>query len=81
MNGGKIRISSTRAMDRIEMLKKRLTELDNAISETEKRLPAHSIKPPVMHDLLDLEDERDRVLQEIAQSTSGSSRSETPDGE
>ena len=67
-------------MDRIEMLKKRLAELEKAISETEKRLPAHSIKPPVMHDLLDPEDERDRVLQEIAQSTSGSNRSETPQG-
>ena len=62
------------------MLKKRLAELEKAISETEKRLPAHSIKPPVMHDLLDLEDERDRVLQEISQSTSGSNRSETPQG-
>lgn len=65
-------------MNLIETLKKRLTELEEAISETKKRLPAHSIKPPVMHDLLDLEDERDRVLQEIAQATSGKDRGETP---
>ena len=50
----------------IEKLKTRLAELEAAIVETEKRLPAHSVKPPVMHDLLDLEDERDRLQQELA---------------
>lgn len=50
----------------IASLKTRLAELEAAIAETEKRLPAHSIKPPVMHDLLDLEDERDRLQQELA---------------
>ena len=51
----------------LENLKKRLHELDREIIETEKRLPAHSIKPPVMHDLLELEDERDQLLKEISQ--------------
>ena len=60
------------SMKRLETLKQRLAELDKAITETEQRLPAHSIKPPVMHDLLDLEDERDRLLQELAQLTLGS---------
>ena len=50
----------------IASLKTRLTELEAAIAETEKRLPAHSIKPPVMHDLLDLEDERDQLQRELA---------------
>jgi len=50
----------------LENLKKRLRELDREILETEKRLPAHSIKPPVMHDLLELEDERDLLLKEIS---------------
>ena len=49
----------------IDILTKRLAALEAEISETEKRLPAHSIKPPVMHDLLALEDERDTVLAEI----------------
>ena len=49
----------------IEALTKRLAELEIEIVETEKRLPAHSIKPPVMHDLLALEDERDAVLAKI----------------
>ena len=49
----------------VEKLKARLQELEEAIAETERRLPAHSVKPPVMHDLLDLEDERDRVQQQL----------------
>ena len=50
----------------IEELHRRLTALEAEIVETERRLPAHSVKPPVMHDLLALEDERDEVLAEIA---------------
>ena len=57
---------------RLETLKKRLAELEKAIAETAQRLPAHSVKPPVMHDLLDLEDERDLLLQELAKLTAGS---------
>lgn len=51
--------------ERIVALKKRLAELELVISETEDRLPAHSVKPPVMHDLLALEDERDSLLDEL----------------
>ena len=49
----------------IDRLTERLAELEAEIAETERRLPAHSIKPPVMQDLLALEDERDAVLAEI----------------
>ncbi len=52
---------------RLEILKTRLKELDAAIAETEKRLPAHSIKPPVMHDLLALEDERDTIREQLGE--------------
>ena len=41
----------------IEALTSRLQALETAIIETKKRLPAHSTKPPVMMDLLALEDE------------------------
>lgn len=41
---------------------RKLKALEKEISETKKRLPAHSIKPPVMMDLLALEDERDELL-------------------
>ncbi len=52
-------------MNRLDTLKKRLRELDDEISETKKRLPAHSVKPPVMMDLLALEDEYDALLKQI----------------
>ncbi|MDX2446295.1 MAG: hypothetical protein QNK29_03750 [Desulfobacterales bacterium] len=52
-------------MNRLETLKKRLREIDEEITETKKRLPAHSVKPPVMMDLLALEDEYDELLKQI----------------
>ena len=63
-------------IDRIQTLKTRLAELEAAIAETEKRLPAHSIKPPVMHDLLDLEDERDSVVRELDELLPGIEKGE-----
>lgn len=51
----------------LEYLDSRLSELDKAIAETRKRLPAHSVKPPVMMELLQLEDERDELLRRRAQ--------------
>ena len=62
----------------VTKLKARLKELEEAITETERRLPAHSVKPPVMHDLLALEDERDNVLQQLNRLLSESGR-EAPD--
>ena len=62
------------SMTRLETLKKKLIELEAAIDETEKRLPAHSIKPPVMQDLLELEDERDKLLQQISELVPGKDR-------
>ena len=52
-------------MNRLDELKKRLQELDEEITETKKRLPAHSVKPPVMMDLLTLEDEYDALLKQV----------------
>jgi hypothetical protein len=52
-------------MDEMIRLEKRKRELEEAIRETEKRLPAHSVKPPVMMDLLAYEDEYERVVAEI----------------
>jgi len=52
-------------MNRLAELYERLRELDDEISETKKRLPAHSVKPPVMMDLLALEDEYDALLKQI----------------
>ena len=63
-------------MTRLETLKRTLIGVEAAIEETEKRLPAHSIKPPVMQDLLELEDERDKLLQEIAELAAGNDHGE-----
>jgi len=54
-------------MSTLAQLEKRLAELDEEIAETKRRLPAHSVKPPVMMDLLALEDEYDEVAKEIAE--------------
>jgi len=52
-------------MNTLDELNKRLRDLDEEITETKKRLPAHSVKPPVMMDLLALEDEYDALLKQI----------------
>ena len=48
-----------------DRINKRLHELEEEIAETKRRLPAHSVKPPVMMDLLALEDERDLLLRSL----------------
>lgn len=53
-------------MKTLPELQRRLKELEAEIAEAQQRLPAHSVKPPVMHMLLDLEDEYDSVMQQIA---------------
>lgn len=52
-------------MPTIEALRQRQRELEVEIAEARRRLPAHSVKPPVMKLLLDLEDEYDSLLQAI----------------
>ena len=52
-------------MDQIKVLEGKLAEIEKRIRETEKRLPAHSVKQPVMMDLLALEDEYDALLEKI----------------
>ena len=49
----------------VNSLKMRLKELDEKIKAVEKQLPAHSIKPPIMTQLFQLEDERDAVFKEL----------------
>ena len=46
-------------------LEQKLHELEMAIAETRKRLPAHSVKQPVMMELLDREDQYDNVQRQI----------------
>lgn len=53
-------------LEKAKKIRERLAELEVLIAETERRLPAHSTKPPVMLDLLALEDERDLLLRQLA---------------
>jgi len=52
-------------MSTLENLQKRLEELEKNIRELKDRLPAHSIKPGMMGELMALEDERDTILSKI----------------
>ncbi len=52
-------------MNRREALKKKLEEIDQRLLETEKHLPAHSVKPPIMQEIFDLEDQREAILAEL----------------
>jgi len=53
------------AMDSLDILEDRLKKIEKKIEEAKLHLPAHSIKPPVMMTLLDLEDERDAIIGQI----------------
>ena len=59
-------------VNEIKSIKNRLKELEPLIEEAKKRLPAHSIKPPVMIDLLELEDEYDQLKAKLIHLTKGS---------
>jgi len=48
-------------MTEIRQIEEQMARLAEKIAETRDRLPAHSVKPPVMMELLDLEDEYDRL--------------------
>jgi hypothetical protein len=46
-------------------LENKLKELEEKIAEVNRRMPAHSAKPPIMMQLFALEDERDEVLKQL----------------
>jgi hypothetical protein len=48
-------------------LERRLRQLEAQIAEVKQRLPAHSVKPPIMIELLTLEDERDQLKKQLAE--------------
>ncbi len=52
-------------MDPIQELEKKLEEIDRQILETEKHLPAHSVKPPIMKEIFELEDQREAILVQL----------------
>jgi uncharacterized protein YqcC (DUF446 family) len=52
-------------MNPIKELEKKLEEIDRRILETEKHLPAHSVKPPIMKEIFELEDQREAILAQL----------------
>jgi DNA repair exonuclease SbcCD ATPase subunit len=52
---------------RIQTLETQLRKLEQQIKEVQKRLPAHSVKPPMMMELIALEDEHAELLNELTQ--------------
>jgi len=51
---------------RIQTLEARLRVLEQQIKEMQARMPAHSVKPPMMMELIELEDEYEGILKELA---------------
>lgn len=52
-------------MNRKQELKQKLEALDKQILEAEKHLPAHSVKPPIMQEIFDLEDQREAISAQL----------------
>ena len=52
-------------METIGELAGRLKALEEEIEDCRGRMPAHSAKPVMVQELMDLEDERDRLLEKI----------------
>jgi|GEM_PF-1425643 len=48
-----------------EVLEKDLRQTEKQIRELKGRLPAHSIKPAMMGELFELEDQRESILAQI----------------
>ena len=52
-------------MNRKQELKQKLEELDRQILEAEQHLPAHSVKPPIMQEIFELEDQREAIAAQL----------------
>lgn len=60
-------------MTTAEKLKARIEAIDEEIRAVEARLPAHSVKPPLMIQLFALEDEREALIKQLAARQTGGS--------
>lgn len=53
-------------MSDLDELNRQLQTIEDQIAEAKARMPAHSAKPGMMTELIDLEDKRDKILEQIA---------------
>jgi hypothetical protein len=58
-------VGGKNAMGQKQELEKKLADIEAQILETESRMPAHSVKPPIMMALFELEEQRDEVMAQI----------------
>ena len=49
----------------LKQLKKQLSDIEEKIRELENRMPAHGVKPGMMAEMCELEDERDEIFRKI----------------
>ena len=49
----------------VEELKNRMHQLETQLEDAQKRLPAHSVKPPIMQQIFALEDEIEQLRRSI----------------
>lgn len=56
---------SSNTIPKKAVLEKQLRQNEARIQEVKNRLPAHSIKPVMMRELIELEDERDHILAQL----------------
>ena len=54
-------------MDQKQELEKQLADIDRQIRETEQHLPAHSVKPPIMQAIFELEEQREAIVARLKQ--------------
>ncbi|MFO7839998.1 MAG: hypothetical protein R6X08_10945 [Desulfosalsimonadaceae bacterium] len=52
-------------MPELEELYRQLRAVEEQLAEARARMPAHSAKPGMMSELIDLEDQRERLLEQI----------------
>jgi hypothetical protein len=55
-------------MPDVQELKKQLSAVEKEIVAARARMPAHSAKPAMMNELIELEDKRDQLLEQIARA-------------
>ena len=55
----------------VEEIQKKIRNLEAKLEEAQKRLPAHSVKPPIMHQIFALEEELEELYELLKLNKSG----------
>ncbi len=55
----------------VKKIQKKIKNLETELKEAQKRLPAHSVKPPIMHQIFALEEELEQLYELLKLNKSG----------